>query len=313
MTNLRLAIVTILLCLPLFARTADLEGVLVLAHGSVLDHFTDYPRDKSQCELIHEHISSNTAPHQWESAICMVVDEVHKTKKAPVPVEVAFGMTNLESFQHAVDRLSAAGITRLRLVPLYVNSQSDVIRTQRYMFGIDNVAGLKGDRVMIPKSVTKIIYENALDQSEELTDVLLRRSQELTVRPFEEELILVGHGPVKDSDDSVWVRDFNVHAERIQSTLAKSGRQFARVQSITLQDDASEEVRKAKTLALRRMVTEATKVGRKVLILPVLIASGGIENDLLMRLRGLNFAYVGHMICPDPAISQWIVKKVNGQ
>lgn len=296
-----------------WANAQEVEGVLVLAHGSIMGHFaSEYPRDKSQCQIVKEHLN---AEHQWENAICAVIDELNRIKKTSIPVEVGFGMTTVESFQHGVDRLANSGMTKLRIIPLYVSTYSDVIREQKQIFGLQPITKTDHEhgRVVIPKSVTSVVYENALDDAEELSRALLQRARELSRNPQFEELILVGHGPVTSQDDTMWVRNFDIHNQRIQNELMKTGRHFSVVHSITVQDDAPADVRAQKTRALRQLVSQATQRGHRALILPVLIAPGSIENGILERLRGLTFDYAGHMLTPDPEITAWINNRIGSR
>lgn len=292
------------------ARADEVEGVLVLAHGSIMHLNEDFPRDKSQCQIVKEH--QNLAEHQWENAICAVIEEINKIKKAAIPVEIGFGMTNVSSFQHGVDRLINSGMTKIRIIPLYISSYSDVIREQKEIFGLAKLRdGHEHGKVVFPKSVTKVIYENALDDALEMSRALLQRAKELSRYPVREELILVGHGPQRADDDAMWVRNFNSHNQRIQDDLRKTNSHFMNVHAITVQDDAPTDVREAKTRALRQLVAQATQRGNRALILPVLIAPGSIESGILARLRGLDFGYVGHMLTPDPEITAWVLNQIN--
>ncbi len=294
------------------ANADEVEGVLVLAHGSMMHGLNeDFPREKSQCQIVREH--QGAADHRWENAICDVVEEINKMKKAAIPVETAFGMTEVASFQHGVDRLVKSGMTKLRVIPLFISTYSDIIRQQKEIFGITKFGddGHQHGKVVYPKSVVKVIYENALDDAMELSRILLQRAKELSRYPEIEELILVGHGPVKADDDAMWVKNFNVHNQRIQDELRKTNAHFNMVHAITVQDDAPTDIREAKTRALRQLVAQATQRGHRALILPVLIAPGSIEGGILERLRGLNFDYVGHMLTPDPEMTAWISNQIH--
>ena len=48
--------------------------------------------------------------------------------------------------------------------------------------------------------------------------------------------------------------------------------------------------------------------GRIALVVPVLIAPGGIEAGILERLAGLKFRYRGHMVGPDPRLADWVAR-----
>ncbi len=302
MTMLKL----ILLHMFLFTGVASAnEGILVLAHGTAMDHIAEnkYPPEKSQCEMVKEH-----GDHKpWEATVCSVTEAV--AKKVQYPVETAFGMYSLDSFQHAVDRLAKSGIQTLRIIPLYVNSNSSVIRQQKYMFGLLE-QGLQIDKVILPKSVTNIIFTAALDQSEHLSYVIAKRAEELSSNHVKEEVIMVAHGPVDALDDEHWLRDLNIHAQRVQVERAKLGKPFFMIHPFTVKDDAPKEERDRKTKELRQLVQSIKTRGNKAHILPVLLAKGGIEKGILERLEGLEFHYVGNMLAPDDELVHWIESSI---
>jgi hypothetical protein len=156
-----------------------------------------------------------------------------------------------------------------------------------------------------------VIFQGAMDQDIELTAVLAKRSQELSANPQKEEVILVAHGPVQQKDDDIWLRDLAVHGERIQGDRLKTQSHFFGIHAFTLKDDAPPEERDQRTKELRELVSQINARGNRPLILPVLVASGGIENGLLRRLEGLSFHYLGHMLAPDPELVQWIISRAR--
>ncbi|MDZ4660994.1 MAG: hypothetical protein SGJ18_05170 [Pseudomonadota bacterium] len=289
---------------PAFAA----EGVLILAHGTAMDHFAELPADKSQCELIHEHLNSEEHGKPWEKAICDVTAAA--AKAIGKPLETAFGMFSLPSFQHAVNRLGKHQIDTLKIIPFYVSSASGVIRQQKYMFDVVSKF-FDDEKIVLPKSITKVIFQNAMDQDIELTKVLYSRAHELSSNPKQEEVIFVAHGPVQQADDDIWHRDLGLHADRIQSERAKTKSEFFATHPFTLKDDAPPEERDQRTKELRELVNKINARGNRPLILPVLVAAGGIEKGLLERLEGLNYHYLGHMLTPDPEFIQWIINRVQ--
>lgn len=280
------------------------RGYLVIAHGSV-HHHDGHPG--------HHHHAHHAAPanapdpreeqrgRPWEQSVLKTVAEAEP--RLDGPVEVAFGMWDHIAFQRAVDRLAARGVTELRVIPLFVNSNSSVVRGQKYQFGVSAtpLAELPElARIQLPPGL-RLSYGQALDESAHLTRILTRRARDLAREPQKEELILVAHGPVGAEENELWLKSLQGHADKINAELA-----FAKLHVVSLRDDAEKKVRDESTRQLRAIVTAARKSGRQALVLPVLIASGGIDRGIGQRLQGLPYRYTGAMIAPDPELANWI-------
>jgi len=81
---------------------------------------------------------------------------------------------------------------------------------------------------------------------------------------------------------------------------------FVRVEATTVRDDAGAAVREAATQAFRQLVSTADEQGYRVLIVPVLLSYGGIENGIRTRLDGLEHVMSPSGLLPDPRIVQWV-------
>jgi len=280
---------TLLLSSLGFAKT----GILILAHG-VSSHDSDHMPG-------HGHHMPQTDP--WEETVLSMVQEVRE--KTQVPVALSFGMWDQKNFQKGIDQLVKQDVDDLRVVPLFVSSHSDVIRAQHYMFGLreKNPLPFPIGRLTIPEQIKTLSVKSPLGQSPELTRILEKRALELSLRPESEELILVAHGPVADSDDQLWLQDLQYHADHISLKMAKH--------VLTVRDDADEDVRNEMTARFRNLILDITKRGKTPLILPVLIAQGGIDKGILKRLEGLQFIYKGHMLAPDEELVNWIIRSAG--
>ncbi len=276
-------------------------GYLLIAHGSTHNHGGSHGH--------HSHGDVTQRP--WEKSVLETVKDVKK--ETGVALEVAFGMWDTHSFQTAVDKLITHGVKRVHIIPLFVSSHSIVIRAQKYQFGVlpEPPVELKGlQKVQLPEGVD-LVYGKPLDDSPRLTSILTRRAQSLSDNPAQETLILVAHGPVEDVDNKEWVKTLQAHSVQIQNSMANQGRRFAKVEVLTLRDDASKAVQQKATKEFRGLVQQAIKENKTPLILPVLIAKGGIEKRLLQRLDGLTFTYKGEMIAPDKELARWIIDHMN--
>jgi len=266
-------------------------GILVLAHGVSSHHGGHHPQGDDPWEL--------------------TVRETVRTAKSriPYPVELAFGMWSQKNFQTGVDALVAQGICRLVIVPFFVSSHSVVINTQRYQFHLTEENPLPFDpgRIRIPGSVRETKFQSALDDHVLLSEVLRDRLRGLSTTPENDEAIFVAHGPVSEEDDRLWLKDLAVHARRICDSQGMAA--SCNIHPFTLQDDALPPIRHWKTLMLRQLVGEITARGHNPVIVPVLLAPGGIEKGLIERLQGLTYRYNGRMLAPDPRLADWLVER----
>jgi sirohydrochlorin cobaltochelatase len=276
-----------LACAP--STYASQQGVLILAHGvsGHGDHGGDH----------HGHHVPKVDP--WEKAVQEVA--TNAARRLQIPVELAFGMWNEKNFQKGVDRLAARGVTELRVVPLFISSHSDVIRAQHYQFHLSETNPLPFplNRLNIPASM-KVSFSPALDDAPEMSAILNDRAAELTQDAQREELVLVAHGPTSEEDDQKWLEALRIHASRIATGQP--------THVITVRDDANEEDKEEMTRRLRAIVDGITSRGKIACVLPVLLASGGIEKGILERLGGLSFRYQRRMLAPDPRLADWVIR-----
>ena len=87
---------------------------------------------------------------------------------------------------------------------------------------------------------------------------------------------------------------------------------YAGIECQTLRDDADERVRKVATEQLQQTVKQAQQAGNRVLIIPLLLSYGGIEEGLRKRLAGFDFTMPVQALLPDPRIASWVMAQVKG-
>ena len=257
-------------------RGAQQVGVLVLAHGGT---------------------------GRWNRLVTNAVRDA----KLRDPVEVAFGMgmhaQDVQAIQRAVNDLQEQRVQRIVVVPLLICSASEVMRQYEYLLGLRDHGSWED---VAPVSLrVPVVMMPPLDDDPVVAEVLLERAQELSQRPQQETVVLVAHGPVSDEDNSRWIE---VLARVGQRLRAAGG--FRDVVPVTMRDDASEVVQAEATRQMREVVRRHAQTGR-ALVIPVLLADGGIETKIPKRLNGLSYTYRGRALLPHPKISQWIAQRVE--
>ena len=68
---------------------------------------------------------------------------------------------------------------------------------------------------------------------------------------------------------------------------------------MTVRDDAPAAIRDAATTELRALVAKRAQAGDRVLVVPVLLSFGGIEQGIRKRLDGLDYTMAPQAIMPD--------------
>ncbi len=258
------------------SRPVARVGVLILAHGG---------------------------SSRWNQAVRKIVREA----KLSQPKEIVFGMgmhaPEVKELQQAIRNLEQRGVARIIAVPLLVSSHSEVMQQYQYLLGARAHGTWEGEIKPVAARVPVAITA-ALDDDPAVVQILLQRAQAISRRPQEERLVLVAHGPVSDEHNAAWLTVM----DRIGQQLQRAGG-FREVVPVTLRDDAAPEVVARATEQLRAVVQAGSQRGR-VLVVPLLISVGGIEEKISQRLNGLSYVQSEEVLLPHPALAQWIAQQV---
>lgn len=262
----------------------------------------------------------------WNAQVQRVAAEVNKS----IATEVAFGMADRTALQRAIDKLTARGVQRIVAVPLFISSYSGVIESTKYLLGLrpdppKELAGFtmhampgmpgmashsaadarsrKPPALLTPvKSAVPVRMTPALDDHAIVAQILRDRAASIARDPPRDVLILVAHGPTDDRENAEWLASMRALARQIAAHTS-----YARIECVTLRDDAGAPVRDEATAELRQKVEAADDQGYHALIVPLLLSYGGIENGLRQRLDGLEHTLSAQALLPDPRIAQWVL------
>jgi sirohydrochlorin ferrochelatase len=253
----------------------------------------------------------------WNDEVSKLAAQVDQS----IPVEVAFGMATRQNIQDAIDRLVQRGAGRIVAVPLFVSSHSSVITATQYLLGLRSEAppelaryarmnhnpgrhsdGASPDAATPVRSRVPIRMTAALDRHPLVAEILLSRAQDLSRSPGQEVVVVVAHGPVSDAENAKWLSDMGALVERMRQASA-----FRRIEYLTVRDDAPEPIRSQAAAELRAVVGRAAQQGHRVLVVPLLIAYGGIEDGIRKRLEGLPYEMSSQGLLPDHRLVRWVL------
>jgi hypothetical protein len=269
---------------------------------------------------------------EWNARVLDLARKVDTTQ----PVEVAFGMATRGTLQAAVDRLAARGVTEIVAVPLFVSSWSSVLTSTEYLLGLraeapaalamfakmdhsghatsppaspagdDGRAATLGATPVESKApITRMTP--ALNGHPIVAGILTTRARSISRNPPGEAVVIVGHGPSSDEENLRWMRDM----ETLAAEMARTER-FASIDYLTVRDDAAPAIRDAATEELRALVARRTGEGHRVLIVPLLLSFGGIEEGIAKRLQGLPYDMAGAALLPDDRLISWVLEMARG-
>ncbi|MGQ3685162.1 MAG: sirohydrochlorin chelatase [Candidatus Loosdrechtia sp.] len=267
---------------PLHPETV---GILILAHG------------------IHNHGYGEQvldAIPRWNAEVLEAV----KPLKRKYPLEVAFGMADPETIEDAVRKLEHKNITNVIAVPLFISSHSPIIDNSRYILGLQEELSPASTVKSLPrlKSKMRFTMTEALDDNPLVAEILLERARVLSIYPGQETVILVGHGPNDENTNKLWLNDI----EKLASFVREKGG-FKEAKAATWRSDAPPSVKEKAAQELRKMVE---RDGR-VIVIPHLLASGGVEGEITEILKGLSYIYNGKTLLPHQNITKWIEIQVE--
>ncbi len=259
-------------------------------------------------------------------------------------VEVAFGMANPETMQEGIDKLEAHRVKQIVVVPLFISSYSPIIRQNEYLLGlrdkladppmlmhhppVDAVADSHGgghamhdhsnhdhhsdEEVDLEqlKFTAEIILTKPLNSHPLVAKTVFDRINELSENPANETILIVAHGPNDEEDNKNWIKEIDKIADQIRDLQAEKGDAFKQIFGLTVRDDANQDIYDQAKEQLRTLVYQAGKNG-EVIVIPLLLSQGGVEERYVKRLEGLEYKWDGKTLLPHPNIGEFIELSVK--
>jgi hypothetical protein len=219
------------------------------------------------------------------------------------PVAIGFGMSMMSSahLQSAVDDLRAAGARRIVLVDQGTTTRyNSLTRHWQYIFGMYPESSYM-DVPKVKAPGVEFVWAGHFNDHPLITEMLYDGAMSVSTNPANEVVIIVGHGPEDAADNGPDLKIIQAHADRI-----KAKKKFADVRITNLQDDAIIPVRESNVRKLRAMIQQATKAGRKVIVVPISAASYGVQRNIKTDLRGLQYTFAEKGLVENPKFMQWV-------
>jgi sirohydrochlorin ferrochelatase len=267
-------------------------------------------------------VVAHGATPEWNAKVRETVAQVRWPHGA---VAVAFLMgpeAATAGWDAAIDTLRARGAAALVVVPLMVSTHGFHYDQTEYYAGLRDTLIMPPARPPRPGADTAAraggghdhhvhhrppglpaVVTPAIDAAPELSAILMAQWAALAAECRRRPVMLVAHGPNNDAQANRWVTNLSIAAQG----LAAAGF-TGPVRVGLLRDDAPPSVRAAAVGAIRDTIQAlARRAADSVVVLPVLISSGGINRVTIPRdLKDLPIRYHPVALASHLELARWI-------
>lgn len=224
------------------------------------------------------------------------------------PLEVALGRADAKAIQKSIDRLQSQNVKKIVVVPLILDTNSELMEQLRYLFGIRKEpsldffgSGRRGGPALVRRIQSKVplVMTQALDDQPAVVEVLTSRALALSKGPARESLALVSLAPGSEKAAEQWAQTLNSLAERVR---AKGG--FKSASAFLLEENAPQSARDKRREKFKAAVQELSRHGQ-VLVVPLDVMAGGFTSRIPRVLSGSFMRFSGKALLPDERITAW--------
>ena len=233
-----------------------------------------------------------------------LIRDAYQPMAKKMPTAIGFGMSMMSSshLQSAVDDLRASGVRRIILVDEGTTTKyNSLTRHWQYIFGMYPESSYM-DVPKINAPGVEFVWAGHFNDHPLITEMLYDSAKSVSTDPANEVLIIVGHGPEDPADNGPDLKILQPHVDRL-----KAKKEFADVRIINIQDDAIVPIRETNVRKLRSWVQQATKSGRKVIVVSISAASFGVQQHIKTDLHGLQYTFAEKGLVENPKFMQWVV------
>ncbi len=250
-------------------------------------------------------VMSDNRSRDWTRTVRKLL----RSAQLPCPYQIFFGngdsQAQLAELRTYIRDLEDEGATNIVVVPLVASSASSSFKQWRYLLGLDVQPGYSNALFFPLKPRSSINFAEPLNDSAVVVEILLDRAQELSARRTEENIVIIAQGAADEAENNRYVQTLKNVAGRLQE---RGG--YKSVVAFTLRDDGAPAVRQRAIQGLRARVEALSREGQRVLIVPLMLVSGGLEHRLSLELRGTSYVLNTKPLFPDTRIADWIRAQV---
>lgn len=255
----------------------------------------------------------------WNENLRVAVEPLMKRYK----IEFAFSMADPYTIERALHKLEQRGAKAAIVVSAFA-SRSSYRNEIGYLAGLDienqddhihdnnsghgshgGHGGHAKSSTPVPRILTSlpVIWTGGYEDNPLFASALFDRVLALSKDPARETVILTAHGTQDDRKNDEWLEKLNSIASQMHD---QGGQKFKAFKVATWREDWPDK-RAPWVKKVRAMVTEASKQGDRVIVIPARTTSVGPEKRFL---AGLEFE-LGEGFAPHPLFTQWVDEQIR--
>lgn len=258
----------------------------------------------------------------WNENLRVAVEPLMKRYK----IEFAFSMADPYTIERALHKLEQRGAKAAIVVSAFasrssyrneigylagldIENQDDHIHDNNSGHGSHGGHGGHGGHAKsstpVPRILTSlpVIWTGGYEDNPLFASALFDRVLALSKDPARETVILTAHGTQDDRKNDEWLEKLNSIASQMHD---QGGQKFKAFKVATWREDWPDK-RAPWVKKVRAMVTEASKQGDRVIVIPARTTSVGPEKRFL---AGLEFE-LGEGFAPHPLFTQWVDEQIR--
>jgi sirohydrochlorin ferrochelatase len=259
--------------------------ILLFIH--IYQNSTSFAEEKEINSALGVIVISHGAPIPiWNQEVLKLITSVN----SPYPLEVAFLDYDKErTLEKAVKRMEDRDIKEISVVHLSPSSYSCHHEEIKYLLGLRKDLGIYTEEADPPieSEVKRFAVSPCMDDHPLMVEALTDYAKELSENPEKESLILLGHGPVEEIENIMWVRQLKHIGKNIQKTL-----NFKEIVCMTLRNDSADLIREQAAEDLKETVQKLSTQSR-VIILTYAIGPGMVQSEVKQILKDFPSIVIG--------------------
>jgi sirohydrochlorin ferrochelatase len=262
-------------------------------------------------------ISHGSPDAEWVRLVDEAVRDVRLPEGVPI-VSSFLECVEGRLIQDGIDELEARGVDEMFVLPLFVSSGSTHVDDIRQAYGLPPAAFREGE--LEPFRVrARVTVGLPIDDDPIIAELIADNVRELSIAPEREALLLIAHGSRERGLNRIWRDGMRKLAARVRELGG-----FARAETAMLLPDQAACVMRALTKRQAHAGGAAPADGccavpaagpetDAVIVAPLFLSRGYFTNTVIpARLSGFDYRYNGKALLPNPAISRWMERQLEG-
>ena len=250
-------------------------------------------------------------------------DIIRKAGRTMPPVETTSG-TGEKDLQRAVERLQNAGVKRIKVLPLFYNSQDEDLGVVKYALGLtkrppksfagqtnrfDNKLYIGSPKPKERKTIRQINIKvpisisPALDRHPMAVQAVMQKVLESAKGPS--CLLLVGKGPQADDISAGILKNLEYLASEVKTKLS-----LVQAEGALLRPDSDKTVQENCRKRLK-METKRMSKDCRVIVVEHSISDSGLSRDISKALEGTLYSWAGASRPNQTQLQGWLYEKIG--